>query len=97
MPFGQSSRTPGTRESPSGDASAATRVLVDVEDVAAGSRTLLRWNDEEAWVRSPGVAHEPLITPELFEAARTRRAANGRTTIRKPRRTPRPYLLRGLL
>ena len=43
------------------------------------------------------VAHEPLISPEVFEAARARRAANGRTTIRKPRRTPRPYLLRGLL
>ena len=72
-------------------------VLVDVEDVAAGSKTLLRWNDEDAWVRSPGVAHEPLISEELFQAARERRAANGRTTIRKPRRTPRPYLLRGLL
>lgn len=72
-------------------------VLVDVEDVAAGHRTRLRWNDEDAWVRSPGVVHEPLIGPETFEAARARRAANGRTTIRKPRRTPRPYLLRGLL
>jgi hypothetical protein len=72
-------------------------VLVDVEDVAAGHRTRLRWNDEDAWVRSPGLAHEPLITQDVFEAARARRAANGRTTIRKPRRTPRPYLLRGLL
>jgi site-specific DNA recombinase len=72
-------------------------VLVDVEDVAAGHRTRLRWNDEDEWVRSPGVAHEPLISHEVFEAARTRRAANGRTTIRKPRTTPRPYLLRGLL
>ncbi len=72
-------------------------VLVDVEDVAAGHRTRLRWNDEDEWVRSPGVAHEPLVSQEVFEAARVRRAANGRTTIRKPRRTPRPYLLRGLL
>ena len=48
-------------------------------------------------MRSPDLAHEPLIGPELFEAAQARRAANGRTTIRKPRRTPRPYLLRGLL
>jgi site-specific DNA recombinase len=72
-------------------------VLVDVEDVAAGHRIRFRWNDEDAWVRSPGLAHDPLITPQLFEAARARRAANGRTTTRKPRRTPRPYLLRGLL
>jgi hypothetical protein len=54
----------------------------------------MRWNDEEAWVRSPGLAHEPLIGAKLFEAAQARRAANGRTTIRKPRRTPRPYLRR---
>jgi hypothetical protein len=72
-------------------------VLVDVEDVAAGHRTRVRWNEEDAWVRSPAVAHEPLISTEVFEAARARRAANGRTTIRKLRRTPRPYLLRGLL
>ena len=72
-------------------------VLVDVEDVAAGHRTKLRWNDESTWVRSPGLAHEALISSEVFEAARARRAANGRTTIRKPRRTPRPYLLRGLI
>lgn len=45
-------------------------VLVDGDDVAAGHRTRLRWNDEDAWVRSPGVAHEPLIGPEMFEAAR---------------------------
>lgn len=36
---------------------------------SAGHRTRLRWNDEDAWVRSPGVAHEPLIIPEVFEAA----------------------------
>jgi hypothetical protein len=35
--------------------------------------------------------------PGGVRGARARRAANGRTTIRKPRRTPRPYLLRGLL
>jgi len=72
-------------------------VLVDVEDVAAGHRTRMRWNEEDAWIRSPELAHKPLIGPELFEAARARRAANGRTAIRKPRRTPRPYLLRGLV
>lgn len=72
-------------------------VLVDVEDVAAGHRTRMRWNDEDSWIRSPDVAHEPLISPELFEDARARRAANARATDRKPRRTPRSYLLRGLL
>jgi len=72
-------------------------VLVDVEDVAAGHRTRMRWNHEDAWIRSPELTHKPLIGPELFEAAQVRRASNGRSTIRKPRRTPRPYLLRGLV
>lgn len=72
-------------------------VLIHVEDLAQGHMTKLRWNNERVGVRSSGVAHEPPITPELFEAARARRAANGIGTVRKPRRTPRPYLLRGLL
>jgi site-specific DNA recombinase len=73
-------------------------VLVDVDDVAAGHRSLMRWNDEDRWIRSPRAAHEPLITTELFESAQARRAANARRGAeRKGRRTRRPYLLRGLL
>lgn len=45
----------------------------------------------------PQIVHEPLISMELFEAARARRSANVHAVARKPRRTPRPYLLRGLL
>jgi site-specific DNA recombinase len=73
-------------------------VLVDVEDVAAGHRSLMRWNDEDRWIRSPQTAHEPLISTELFEAAQVRRAANARPGAeRKGRRTSHAYLLRGLL
>jgi site-specific DNA recombinase len=72
-------------------------VLLDVEDVAAGHRTRMRWNDQDAWVRSPELAHRPLISSELFEAAQAQRVANARSTIRKPRPTSRSYLLRGLL
>lgn len=72
-------------------------VLLDVEDVAAGHRTLMRWNSEDTWVRSSGQAHEGLISPELYERAQQRRAAGARGARRKPRRTPRPYVLRGLI
>ncbi|MGH2653658.1 MAG: recombinase family protein [Actinomycetota bacterium] len=72
-------------------------VLLDVEDVAAGHRTLMRWNNEESWVRSQGPAHEPLITPDLFERAQQRRMAGARAARRKPRRPNRPYVLRGLI
>jgi site-specific DNA recombinase len=72
-------------------------VLVDVEDVAAGHRTRMRWNDEDSWIRSPDIAHEPVISLQLFDAAQSRRAGKVRTGVRRSRRTPRPYLLRGRL
>lgn len=73
-------------------------VLLDVEDVAAGHRSLMRWNDEDRWIRSPDAAHEALISAGLFEAAQARRKANSRPgTPRSGRRTRHPYLLRGLL
>jgi site-specific DNA recombinase len=36
-------------------------VLLDVEDVAAGHETKLRWNDPSAWVWSAEQMHEPLV------------------------------------
>jgi site-specific DNA recombinase len=44
-------------------------VLLDVDDVAAGHRSLMRWNEEDRWIRSLDAVHEALISPELFEAA----------------------------
>jgi thiol-disulfide isomerase/thioredoxin len=44
-------------------------VLLDVEDVAAGHRTKMVWNDPSAWVRSAGATHEPLISRQLFAQA----------------------------
>lgn len=73
-------------------------VLLDVEDVAAGHRSLMRWNEEDRWIRSPEGTHEALVSSELFEAAQRRGMANARPgTPRKARRTKRRYLLRGLL
>lgn len=72
-------------------------VLIDVEDVAAGHRSRMTWNREETWVRGPEAAHEAIVRPELFKEAQQVRASDPRSKPKKPRRTSRPYLLRGLL
>ena len=41
-------------------------VLVDVDDVALGHETKMRWNDEGEWIYSNALTHEPLVTNELF-------------------------------
>ena len=45
-------------------------VLIDVEDVALGHETRMRWNAEAQWVRSEQQTHEAIIDIERFEAAR---------------------------
>ncbi|MCX4750606.1 recombinase family protein [Kitasatospora sp. NBC_01287] len=75
-------------------------VLLDVEDVALGHITKLRWNDPEKWIKSAGLAHEPLITTGDFEQAQLKLATKSAATHpveRKPRTTDRTYALRGLL
>lgn len=79
-------------------------VLLDVQDVAAGYTTRLRWNQPDAWVWSATPAHEPLLSREVFDAAQAIISSRARTTPgattttpRKPRATPRPYVLRSLL
>lgn len=74
-------------------------VLLDVEDVALGYTTKLRWNDPEKWVKSTGIVHEPLITAGDFEQVQLKLVtrATSPATERKPRTTDRSYALRGLL
>jgi len=73
-------------------------VLIDIEDVAAGNRSRMVWNQPGDWVRSAAPTHEGLVSPELFEGAQRRLVANRGTVLhRKPRATPRPYVLRRLL
>jgi site-specific DNA recombinase len=73
-------------------------VLVDVDDVALGHETKMRWNDEGEWIYSDALTHEPLVTNELFGRARTIAAAGrGRHVVRKRRPSPRPFALRGLI
>jgi len=73
-------------------------VLLDVEDVAAGHQTKMRWNERGAWVWSSDITHEPLIDAERFACAQEIAAAGAhRPTEAKTHRTQRRYLLSGLL
>ncbi|WP_345540986.1 recombinase family protein, partial [Phytohabitans rumicis] len=73
-------------------------VLLDVDDVALGYETRMRWNDADTWVWSDTVVHEPLVTVEDFEAARRIATQHGRDRKTRQRvRVRRAYTLRGLL
>ena len=72
--------------------------LIDVDDVALGHATKMRWNEEDAWVWSDRLVHEPLISAEEFHQAQERmKTVGGKSADRRPRATPRPYLLRSLI
>jgi len=73
-------------------------VLLDVDDVALGHETKLRWNDRADWVWSAEQTHDPLVSVEDFAHAQEQMGAGrNRPAVRKARGTPRPYPLRGLL
>ena len=73
-------------------------VLIDVHDVALGHTTKMRWNHEDQWIFSEEIVHPLVIDDDTFKQAQQLLAAkNARKTVRRPRSTPRPYILRGLL
>jgi site-specific DNA recombinase len=72
-------------------------VLLDVNDVALGHTTKMRWNEQGKWIWSDQPVHEALIDTDTFEKVQVMRRARGERAQRGPRRTPRPYLLRGIL
>jgi hypothetical protein len=60
--------------------------------------TKLRWNDSDNWIWSQQPAHEALVEDEAFSRVQALLAVPGRSQQgRKSRRTPRPYIFRGLL
>src|SRR5262249_41938175 len=73
-------------------------VLIDVHDVALGHTTKMRWNDRDKWIYSDEITHPPIIDDDTFGQAQVLLAAkNTRQVVRRPRSSPRPYVLRGLL
>jgi DNA invertase Pin-like site-specific DNA recombinase len=73
-------------------------VLINVEDVALGHVTKMRWNPQDAWVWSSDPTHEPLIDTQTFQRAQEVLAAHGAgRTYRERRTTEHHYVFRGLL
>lgn len=73
-------------------------ILLDVDNVALGHETRLRWNQPDAWIWSTDQAHPPLIDTETFEHAQALLAGKGASrTNRERQHTSHPYVVRGLL
>jgi site-specific DNA recombinase len=74
-------------------------ILIDVEDVALGHETKMRWNPGQEWIYSAEQAHEPIIDAETFEDVQKRMSAGARRpdVIAKPRTAKRVYPLSGML
>src|SRR5271166_6641170 len=75
-------------------------ILLDVDDVAAGYETRMRWNEVGSWVWSDAIVHEPLISAGDFEAAQAIMAGAGRArraSREAHQRVTHPYVLRGQL
>lgn len=71
-------------------------ILVDVEDVAQGHLSRMRWNDRSDWVWSAEQTHDPIISAEDFDKAQAQMAAGShRPTSFKTRRVNRVYVLSG--
>jgi hypothetical protein len=64
-------------------------VLLDVNDVALGHVTKMRWNDDAKWIYSDHVVHPPIIDDQTFEQARLLLAAKqAREVVRRPAGLP---------
>ena len=71
-------------------------VLIDVEDVALGHTTKLRWNEAGKWLWSDKVVQPPIIDRETFDQAQAMIAGRAHTpAAHKPHRSRHPYALRG--
>jgi site-specific DNA recombinase len=73
-------------------------VLIDVNDVALGHQTRMRWSDQGAWIWSEEITHPPVIDVGTFQQAQDVLAARGRGPCQhKPHDRPREYAFTGAL
>ena len=73
-------------------------VPLDIEDVAAGYETKLRWNDRSAWIWSGHPTHEALLSSEDFARVQHEMGASAhRPTPKKGHSSARFYPLSGLV
>ncbi len=76
-----------------------TEILIDIEDIALGHETKMRWNPTQEWIYSTNRVHEPLVDDDTFDQVQIRIAAGSRRpdVKSKPRASKRGYALSGLL
>ncbi len=72
-------------------------ILMNVEDVAMGHTSVMRWNKPDQWITSKALAHEPLIDDDTFTRAQDILTSRGsaRGGEHKQHRTRHPYVFRG--
>ena len=71
-------------------------VLIDVEDVALGHTTKLRWNDDGQWLWSNKIVQPPIIDRDDFDRVQAIVASRAHTpAVHKPHRAKRSCALRG--
>lgn len=68
--------------------------LLDVDDVALGHQSKMRWNDRTDWIWSENPTHEALVDLEQFTAAQAVFTGAQRASVRRER-TKHTYLLSG--
>jgi site-specific DNA recombinase len=72
-------------------------VLIDVNDVALGHTTRMRWNEAGQWIYSEDITHPPIVSPQTFAQAQQVLACRRRTAGPRERmRTRHTYALGGL-
>lgn len=72
--------------------------LIDVEDVALGHHTALKWNAKDTWVYSDQPVHVALVSKRTFDDVQQRLASRGPSSSGRVRtRTRHPYALKGLI
>ena len=72
-------------------------VLIDVEDVALGHETKMRWNDHDDWVWSEQQTHEAIVNVEQFDAAQLVFQGAQRSHVRRENTKRGPYALSGMM
>ena len=71
-------------------------VLIDVEDVALGHTTKLRWNETGKWLWSDKIVQPPIIDRDDFDQVQAMVAGRAHAPAEhKPHRSRHPYALRG--
>ena len=72
-------------------------VLIDVEDVALGNASKMRWNSPDKWIWSEVQVHDAIVDEAVFDRVQALFSAGTRQPAEKTRRARQPYILRGIL